>query len=59
MANLFFLVLAIVLLLVAVFSLVSYIKDRKKQQFTFKKGVNNKATTGEARICELSKVNLT
>ena len=27
MANLFFLVLAIVLLLVAVFSLVSYIKD--------------------------------
>nr|ELS0893269.1 small membrane protein [Raoultella ornithinolytica] len=24
-------------LLVAVFSLVSYIKDRKKQQFTFKK----------------------
>ncbi|WP_162769284.1 small membrane protein [Raoultella ornithinolytica] len=26
-----------VLLLVAVFSLVSYIKDRKKQQFTFKK----------------------
>ncbi|WP_407301832.1 small membrane protein [Raoultella planticola] len=30
MANLFFLVLAIVLLLVAVFSLVSYIKDRKK-----------------------------
>jgi predicted membrane protein len=42
MANLFFLVLAIVLLLVAVFSLVSYIKDRKKQQFTFKKGVNNK-----------------
>lgn len=24
------------------FSLVSYIKDRKKQQFTFKKGVNNK-----------------
>ncbi|MGI1224521.1 small membrane protein [Raoultella ornithinolytica] len=37
MANLFFLVLAIVQLLVAVFSLVSYIKDRKKQQFTFKK----------------------
>ncbi|HEC2550580.1 TPA: small membrane protein [Raoultella ornithinolytica] len=37
MANLFFLVLAIVLLLVAFFSLVSYIKDRKKQQFTFKK----------------------
>ncbi|HHT5683700.1 TPA: small membrane protein [Raoultella planticola] len=37
MANLFFLVLAIVLLLVAVFSLVSYIKGRKKQQFTFKK----------------------
>ncbi|MDC7943130.1 small membrane protein [Raoultella ornithinolytica] len=29
--------IAIVLLLVAVFSLVSYIKDRKKQQFTFKK----------------------
>ncbi|MGS3450098.1 small membrane protein [Klebsiella electrica] len=37
MANVFFLVLAIVLLLVAVFSLVSYLKDRKKQQFTFKK----------------------
>ncbi|MFK3703610.1 small membrane protein [Klebsiella sp. NPDC088457] len=37
MANLLFLVLAIVLLLVAVFSLVSYIRDRKKQQFTFKK----------------------
>ncbi|MGN2427674.1 MULTISPECIES: small membrane protein [Klebsiella] len=37
MANIFFLVLAIVLLLVAVFSLVSYLKDRKKQQFTFKK----------------------
>ena len=59
MANLFFLVLAIVLLLVAVFSLVSYIKDRKKQQFTFKKSVNNKTRTGEARICELTIVNLT
>jgi len=37
MANLLFLILAIILLLVAVFSLVSYIRDRKKQQFTFKK----------------------
>lgn len=37
MANLLFLALAVALLLVAVFSLISYIRDRKKQKFTFKK----------------------
>ncbi|WP_370525521.1 small membrane protein [Raoultella sp. 10-1] len=37
MANLLFLALAVALLLIAVFSLISYIRDRKKQKFTFKK----------------------
>jgi hypothetical protein len=41
------------------FSLVSYLKDRKKQQFTFKKDVNNKSKTGEIHIRELSRMNLT
>ncbi|WEF29653.1 small membrane protein [Klebsiella aerogenes] len=37
MENLFFLVIAAILLATAVFSLFSYIKDRRKNKLTFTK----------------------
>ncbi|HDT1828710.1 TPA: small membrane protein [Klebsiella quasipneumoniae subsp. similipneumoniae] len=37
MANIIFLVIAAILLIVSVFSLISYVKDRKKTKLTFNK----------------------
>ncbi|WP_448957691.1 small membrane protein [Klebsiella michiganensis] len=40
MANIIFLAVAAILLIVSVYFLISYIKDQKKTKLTFKEGAN-------------------
>ena len=45
MANIIFLAVAAILLIVSVYFLISYIKDQKKTKLTFKEGANKRGNS--------------